>query len=136
MPSMHWANAYIGDPYSDTGEPPGYNCWSLVRHVQRAHYGRNVPLIAPQSLEVRELARLFDRHPELQHWQRLPDGATVPDGAVCLMSHNRAPHHCGLWLDVDGGRVLHAERGAGVTAPDLATLRATGWRVVGWFVPC
>ena len=124
---MHWAASYIGAPYSEDPRPGAFNCWTLLMHVQREHYDRDVPLIDPENFGARALVRSFRDHPELRRWRPLGDGETVPDGAAVLMSHSRAPHHCGVWLDVDGGRVLHAERGAGVIAQTFATLRSRGW---------
>ena len=43
------------------------------------------------------------------------------------------PVHIGVWLDIDGGGVLHAVRHAGVVFQNLAALDAHGWRIEGFY---
>ena len=44
------------------------------------------------------------------------------------MAHNRHPFHVGVWLDLDGGGILHSARNVGVTFDAPLNLRAAGWR--------
>ena len=130
---MHWAINYMGLPYAEgaTG-PAAFDCWGLVRAVQREQFGRELPVIQPGQYDALALARQFRDDPERRRWVQ----TDVPiEGAIVLMSHGRRPHHCGIWLETDGGRVLHAERPHGVAAPGLAQLRMAGWGAISYWVP-
>lgn len=45
--SAHWATSLIGLPWSRgaTG-PASYDCWGLVRHVQRVRFAREMPALS------------------------------------------------------------------------------------------
>ena len=49
---------------------------------------------------------------------------------VVQMSHGAHPTHVGVWIEADGGLVMHAVRGAGVLCQRLASLRLNGWRLL------
>lgn len=138
----HWAAQYIGLPYRQDGEGPArgaeggtpdreswsFNCWSLFRVVQARHYGRTVPVIADPGTAVGR-ARLFRRHPELRRWRRV---SRPRDGDGVKMTCAESPLHVGVWLDVDGGGVLHC-REEGVTFQSPRLLRVSGVRIEGFY---
>lgn len=140
---MHWAAEYIGLPWSATGDGPargeegrspdgetkGFHCWALVRHVQEHRFGRNLPII-PNPEDLLSIARHFRDHPERQRWELVE----VPEEGDCvLMRQARYPVHVGVWLDVDGGRVLHVVHDKGVVAQTRDSLAAHGWRIEGFY---
>lgn len=135
MPALHWAYDYLGKPWvlGATG-PEAYDCWGLVRAVLRDHFDIEVPAIAiPECTGpamVREARARFASHPELQRWRAVDAPA---DGDGVLMSAARDPWHVGIWLDVDGGGVLHCLEGAGVVFTSRAALNAAGWRRLGYW---
>ena len=49
------------------------------------------------------------------------------------MRQSRHPVHVGLWLNVDGGGVLHAARDIGVVFQNTWDLAAHGWRIEGTY---
>ena len=49
------------------------------------------------------------------------------DGDVVLMRQSKNPVHAGLWLDTDGGGILHCVRGIGVIYQNVCSLNACGW---------
>lgn len=127
---MHWAENYLGVPWSPTGEGGAcFHCWSFTRHVLRQHFGLEVPAVA-YSDDVVELARLFRDHPERQRWLEVERPA---DGDVVLMRRNRVPIHVGIWLSVNRGGVLHCQRGDGVVFMSVADLAVNGWMVHGFY---
>jgi hypothetical protein len=100
---------YLTCKYEDGGEGPiGYNCWGLLRHVERVHFGRNLPaMIIGDAIATREV-----------HDDALSSGLywliDKPEhGQPVLMRGGNDPH-VGVWLDFDGGGVLHAMKGYGV----------------------
>ena len=126
----HWATEYIGLPWSADGEGPRhFHCWSFVRHIQAAHYSRALPAIDnPHDLIAQ--ARTFKNHPERARWSSAP---TPQDGDCVLLRRSRVPVHIGVWLDVDGGGVLHCAQGPGVVFQRLPALENIGWQVSGFY---
>ena len=126
----HWAENYIGIPWAADGEgPDSFHCWSFVCHVQQRHFGRELPSI-PYPEDLLAIARDFRDHPERKRWDIAQD---PKEGDCVLMRQARYPIHVGVWLNVDGGGVLHCAQEAGVAFQNLASLSANGWRVEGYY---
>ena len=124
----HWAEHYIGIPWEPTGEgPDSYHCWSFVRHIQEKHFGRTLPGI-PNPEDILSIARGFRDHPERRRWDLVK---VAIEGDCVLMRQARYPIHVGVWLDVDGGGVLHCSQEAGVAFQRPDVLALNGWRVEG-----
>ena len=126
--TMHWASPYIGQPWSKHGQgPETWNCWSFFRDVQLAHFGVETPAV-PYADDLLVLARLFRDHQERGHWQPV---TAYREGDGVMMRTARYPIHVGVWLEVDGGRVLHCAAGSGVVCQSRRDLAANGWRIDG-----
>ncbi len=127
---MHWAAAYIGLPWEATANGPrAYNCWSFVRHVQKAHFGLDLPEI-PNPEDLRLLAESFRDHPERARWKNV---GLPQEGDCVLLRMSRVPIHVGVWLCEMGGGVLHCARGAGVVYQRLDALDLNGWKIAGFY---
>ncbi|CUW39666.1 conserved protein of unknown function [Magnetospirillum sp. XM-1] len=128
---MHWASQYIGLPWSATGEGPDvFHCWTFFCHVQAKHFGRPTLPAIPYADDLLELAREFRDHPERRHWLEVDLSDAVPGDGV-LMRQARFPIHIGVWLDVDGGGVLHCSRDSGVVYQRPSALLVNGWKIHG-----
>ncbi len=126
--SAHWAAPYIGGPWSKHGQgPETWNCWSFFRHVQQAHFGVETPAV-PYADDLLVLARLFRDHGERGRWQPV---IAYREGDGVMMRTARYPIHVGVWLEVDGGRVLHCTPPSGVVCQSRRDLAANGWRIDG-----
>lgn len=136
----HWATEYIGKPWVQGGQgPDAWDCWGLVRHVQAAQYGRDMPAlqiaVAPNAEQVEVLRRLMTASP----WHRVAD---TEQGDVMLMTGPLGPHvgvviladrrlkvlHADGYRDADGG-----DHGAVVVTPierlhELGYGRLQAWR--------
>ena len=140
---MHWAETYLGIPWSVTGEGPprgeddgtpdgetwSFHCWAFVRHIQKQHFGRELPTI-PNPEDILAIARGFRDHPERKRWEQVNRPA---EGDCVLMRQARYPIHVGVWLGVDGGGVLHCSEEAGVAFQSLSSLSLNGWTVEGFY---
>ena len=104
------AASYIGIPWEAGAQgPKSYDCMAFFRHIQGAHFGIEVPaIIAPDYEDPLALSSLFLEHEERQRWVSI----SKPEHGCAVMV--RRPMHIGVWLDIDGGGVLHCVRGAGV----------------------
>ena len=143
----HWAEQYIGIPWSATGEGPTrgedggtpdretwrFHCWSFVRHIQEKHFGRTLPGI-PNPEDILSIARGFRDHAERRRWQSVEVPA---EGDCVLMRQARYPIHVGVWLDVDAKGnecgVLHCSQEAGVAFQRPRVLVLNGWRIEGYY---
>ncbi|WP_257264356.1 NlpC/P60 family protein [Endozoicomonas sp. ONNA2] len=112
---------YIGRPWINDQQ----DCWTLVRDIYRDHLQIDLPAIAIDADNLRQVVKAFEDDKNLSPWQPIP----TPEH-LCLVfftpGHHRATH-CGLWLDVMGGRFLHCHRQAGVVFEDRVTLEQNGW---------
>jgi cell wall-associated NlpC family hydrolase len=127
----HWAEAYIGKPWCVAADgPDAFDCWGLVVDIQRQHYGRTLEIIPVEQDNLRQLIRTIETHPVRQDWQ--PTN-TPNEGDVVLLRQSRHPIHVGVWLDVDGGGVLHAERQSGVVFQEQHSLSLSGWKIEGFY---
>ena len=116
----HWAGRYVGDVWSS----PDHDCWGFFRRVQKEQFNRDIPPFAVDAFSRRACAQAVDSNPERGNW--LPADAPREGDAV-LLAHARHPSHVGLWVDADGGGVLHCMRGAGVVFQSVAQLKVSGW---------
>jgi hypothetical protein len=123
----------IGRPY----EPAGLHCWELVRACQGAVFGRGLPpvLVAPER--KRELIGMMDLRHNYPGWREIEAPA---HGAVVFMTRHghdvsKAACHAGVWLDLDGGGVLHTDDPHGVVFESLPEIAARNWADLSFYEP-
>ena len=93
-----------------------------------------VPEIPIDALDLRAVLAGFRDHPERLRWRRVERAREQPrEGDAVFMRQSRHPVHVGLWLNVDGGGVLHAARDIGVVFQNTWDLAAHGWRIEGTY---
>lgn len=126
----HWAAPFVGWPYRRGAQgPQAWDCWSFFREVERARYGRELPLL-PSPPSLREIARAMPDWARAFGWRV----TTAPrDGDAVFLARLRDPTHIGVWL-ADLGAVLHCCEGGSVLH-DPRHLAAAQWRVRGHFTP-
>jgi hypothetical protein len=123
----HWAAAYIGQPW----QRGTMDCWAFFRRVQADHYGRQVPACgSPDSRDLLAVARALRDDPERQIWRQVD---APRDGDAVLMGKGRHPTHIGVWIEADGGGVLHSQQHSGVIFTRLPALRALGWQLIEFY---
>jgi len=97
--------------------------------AQARHFGRILPEISnPEDMLV--MGRTFRDHPERRRWAKVESPA---EGDCVLLRRSRHPIHVGIWLDVDGGGVLHCAEGAGVVFQRSDALALNGWAIEGFY---
>jgi hypothetical protein len=125
--------AYIGRAYEKTG----LHCWELTRLCQAEVFGRALPIVLRVPESKRELVALMAGRDEARDWRQ----AEGPEhGAVVFMTRrghgpSRAAIHCGTYLAVDGGGVLHTDEEHGVVFDSLLELSARNWASLSFYVP-
>lgn len=132
----HWAEQYIGKPWvSGARGPDEFDCWGLVWWVYKQHYGLQLPLfpgfndVPATPLQVSGIIGETLRDPELP-WDRV----LVPTcGCAVAMGIGKRFHHVGVWLDLDGGLILHAARKRNVVAQSLSAVQHLGMSNIAFF---
>ena len=121
QPSTFNLAPYIGREWINGTQ----DCWTLVRDIYRDHLQIDLPPIVVDADNLRHVLKAFEDDANLQPWQPIE----TPEH-LCLAfftpGHHRATH-CGLWLNIMGGRFLHCHRKAGVVCEDRVTLEQNGW---------
>jgi hypothetical protein len=125
---MHWAVKYLDQQWSQRTD-----CWWFFRKVQMEQYGRIIPEIDVDSLHLPTVIRTIRDHEERTRWAEV---RTPMDGDGVLLGRSARLSHVGIFVAVDGGKVLHCDQKAGTLLQDLPSLRLNGWNHVHWYSPC
>lgn len=129
---MHWSIQYVGKAWLAGGRgPDAFDCWGLIWEVYRTRYGIELPQY-PNMDPAHHLAvgKAIDAGTRAQEWEQV---ATPFEGCVVAMSQRRIFHHVGLFLNADGGLILHAHDRGNVVAQKRASLTRSGWHKVAYF---
>jgi cell wall-associated NlpC family hydrolase len=133
--ATHWSARYVGLPWAPGADgPDAYDCWGLVRAVQRERYGRDLPRLAVRADappgQWGELRQLVKRS---SSWRQI-DGAWA-DGDILVMLNAKGLPHVGTVVARERLFVLHScgeldeqQRPRGESALDpVAELGASGF---------
>ncbi len=129
---MHWANDYIGKPWEESAEgPTAFDCYGLFRTVQRRHYGVDMPIFEDINRKsLLSVIKAIRRNPENNLWAKIE---APEDGCLVKMAKSDTPDHIGVWLDADGGGILHCSQDHGVSFDSLLDLQSMGWRRITFY---
>lgn len=130
---LEFVDRMIGRPYEDHG----LHCWELTRLCQREVFGRELPVVLDAPAGLLGKVRLMRQRHAFEGWRQV---AGPEHGAVVFLTlngHGAADGAChsGTWLDIDGGGVLHTDRGHGVVFEGLAELSARNWTELSFHLP-
>lgn len=127
----HFANKYIGLPWVAGAQGPDqFDCWGFVRYVLKHEYGFDVPPVNVNAECLRDVLHAFRTDLAFQAFKEVEK---PQDGDVVLMRQSKNPVHAGLWLDVDGGGVLHCVRDSGVVFQNVCSLNTCGWYLDSYY---
>ena len=128
-----YIRSVIGLPWESGAQGPhAFDCWGLARACEEALFGRALPLAAVDAASITVAVRTLLRHPERHRWAPV-DRPSAGD----LVEFRRAglPHHVGVWLDADGGGVLHAAQAYGVAFERPLSLTTAGFGDALFYAP-
>lgn len=127
----HWANDYIGLPWESGAQgPEAYDCYALVRHIQARFYGREMPMVQVDAHDPELVRSTFANHSERARWLVVDE---PKDGDCVLVYRGGEIDHIGIYLELDGGRVLHAMTHSGVVCTTLPVLKRLGWNPIEFY---
>ncbi|WBA79542.1 NlpC/P60 family protein [Endozoicomonas sp. GU-1] len=117
---MDWINNYIGLPWINGSQ----DCWWLVRQVYKDQLDIDLPQIVVDANNLKAVIKSMTQHPALSDWQPIEK----PEHLCLTFFSNRSnPTHVGVYLDHNGGRILHTFKRAGCVLQSLTDIRLTGW---------
>ncbi len=120
MMNANDVNRYIGIPWHFGARGPDeYDCWGLLKTVRDTYFGGGIP-DTPLGDPAREL---YAEKLRTGLWEIVSSPA---HGDGVLLRDEGEPH-VGIYLDFDGGGILHSMRGAGVIFTELRELRIMGF---------
>jgi hypothetical protein len=99
------------------------DCWLFFRELQEKFYGRTVPVVDVDVMNIRDVIHKVETESH-EHWTQI---SKPEDGCAVLMSRARYPVHIGMWVELDGGKVLHCAQGMGVVFQNRQALFFDGW---------
>lgn len=127
----HWVEQYIGIPYGKGGTTTDFfDCWGLVRYIQREHFNLDLPIIDVDSDNMRQVIKSFKSNDELHNWYSVDK---PKNGTAVLLSQAQNSSHVGVWIDVDGGKLLHCLQNSGVILSSRANLQTAGWSNIRYY---
>jgi cell wall-associated NlpC family hydrolase len=128
---MHWATQYLGKKWvSGARGPDTFDCWGLVQFVEKKHYNRDLPDFPIDAHALARIAVEIDEQSKNGTWEQIPKPV---DGCIVALGHNQRFHHVGLYLEVDGGFILHSLDHHGVLCTPTARLKSSGWNRVAYY---
>lgn len=100
----------------DGDGPTAFNCWNFLRHIQRKHFRKELPEALLDNEEF--LRAMFVENMQAGVWQPV----YPPNHGDAVLLKGGSDPHVGVYLDIDGGMVLHAMRGFNILATPLRNL--------------
>jgi cell wall-associated NlpC family hydrolase len=129
-----WVNDYIGIPFVEHGRSlNGWDCWGLVQHVAKEHYGKILPSFAATYARAEngaEIAELIDRTRPVVGAQQT---ARPDSGDLVVLTFRGYPCHIGVYLEDAGqGWLLHVLPRIGTVLDRIDSIR-NNRRVEGYY---
>ena len=85
--------------------PDKFDCFGLVWHVNLHHNNTELPRFDDVGHQLQRMNAAIMGEQASEDWQEVD----VPKQFdVVVMRRSGEAHHVGVWLDIDGGKVLHA----------------------------
>jgi cell wall-associated NlpC family hydrolase len=136
---MRWAESYITIPYRDRGEShDGCDCWGLLRLIFKEQLNREISSHADVAAgDLMAKARKIIKNSEASdEWERVdkekPFDAVLMKGQVRVEGAVRSlPIHIGLVISP--GKMIHIEKGSGVTIAEYRRHIKIKSRVLGFY---
>lgn len=124
---IEFVNSLINKPYRvGASGPDYYDCWGLVKKIQLELFNRELPEISQSPDKLKNLMLFVKEHEARNQWKVAEKNFV--HGQLVEMSKTQNPFHIGVYLDFDGGGVLHALDKIGVCFDKTQYMKLMGWR--------
>lgn len=128
-----WVIDVLGKPWvAGTAGPDEFDCWGLLcwyydtkLGIQIDHYGKSM-----NPKDMMSVCRFAFSEAGSPRWARV---SKPEHGDAVAMSQNRRISHVGIYLDIDGGKILHSRDHIGVMLQSTHQLRASGINTILYY---
>ncbi len=123
---IRFIESLLGKPHiPGMNGPDAYDCWGVAQVIERRLFNREMPDIKEPPTDVRKLIAFIHSHKARAQWKRTD---TPAHGQLVELAHGNHPFHIGVYLDVEGGGIIHSLAKVGVSWDREIVLKAAGWR--------
>lgn len=113
---------YLGMAHVPGGTGPDqWDCWNFLRYLEETYFDVVLP-IAPIGDEAACRA-IFKEKCETGQWLQV----SIPQHGDCALMRGGSYPHVGMYLDFDGGGIIHAMEKVGVIWTRLQILHSIGF---------
>ena len=120
MTDYSWIDDYLGKAFQELSYGPDtFDCYGLVWHVSQHQAGVTLPRFDDIEYQAARINAEVCHQASLQDWLKVDQ---PQDFDVVVLRKAGESNHVGIWLEVDGGKVLHATRRNGVICTDPGAL--------------
>lgn len=124
--SYDWIETYLRAPFRDDayGEDGHFDCYGLAWHVATHQGGQTWPRFDDMEGQMARINAAIRGQELSEDWLEVP---MPQEFDIVVMRRADEAYHVGIWLNVDGGKVLHTSP-KGVYCTDLNALRRMQFR--------
>ena len=117
-----WVADVIGKHWKEYETGPDYfDCWGIVCHGFEQKFKTTLDRhLETPTLNPLEFHKVVKSEIKSEKWVKIEQ---LEDGCLVLMSQSRVWHHVGMWLEINGGRLLHSRDGVGVSLDSRNVLK-------------
>lgn len=118
---MHWVTRYLNKKWEPCGRGPDtFDCWGLIYDFYKRFLGVPLPLYQVLPSDLRNVSETFSESSGSDMWQRVSNPEAFD---VVGLGRKSIIHHVGLYLENDGGMILHVGDGIPAKAETLNEIR-------------
>ncbi len=119
----HEIAKYIGLKWGlGASGPDAYDCHHLVIELQKKIYNKELPSVAVNAASLRDIVKKISKD---KVWDRFEKIDSPEDGCIVKLFTAVNPDHIGLYIDIDGGGIIHSLRHTGVVFDTVFILQKT-----------
>ena len=114
---------YIGKKWGEgAAGPDEYDCHYLVLEIQDKFYDKILPSVQVNAASLLDVVKKITKD---KVWEQFIKLNNPEDGCIVKLFTASNPNHIGVYIDIDGGGVIHALRGSGVIFDSVFILEKT-----------
>ncbi len=128
--SYEWVAQYLDKSFEELAYGPDkFDCFGLVWHVNKTQNHVELPRFDNIDYQIARINAEINDQALSEDWEEVES----PQEFDCVVMRRAGEaYHVGVWLDVDGGKVLHATQ-KGIFCNDLGGLRRMSFHHINFY---
>jgi hypothetical protein len=112
---------YIGKKWEEgAAGPDSYDCHHLVLEIAHKFYNKKLPSVEVNAASLLDVVKKITKDKVWEQFEKLDN---PEDGCLVKLFTATNPNHIGVYIDIDGGGVIHSLRGIGVVFDSVFMLK-------------